>query len=111
MEAGREGRHIFKDSATDVLWMIGFGFLGYFLRQYDYPMGPMILGMILGPLMDLSFRRALITVHGSYPALFLDLVSHPISLSLTLFIVLALYLQARRNRAAKREQAASNGAE
>jgi putative tricarboxylic transport membrane protein len=55
------GTYAIQNSATDVLWMLGFGVFGYFLKSYGYEVGPIVLGMILGPLMDASYRRAMIS--------------------------------------------------
>jgi putative tricarboxylic transport membrane protein len=55
------GTYAIQNSATDVLWMLGFGIFGYFLKAYGYQVGPVVLGMILGPLMDASYRRAMIS--------------------------------------------------
>ncbi len=92
------GSYSIQNNLTDVYWMIGFGFFGYLLRQYGYPLGPMVLGMILGPLMDINFRRALISVHGDVGAFTKSLITNPISLVLTLGIVIALAIQVRRRK-------------
>jgi len=55
------GTFAIQNSATDVLWMLGFGLFGYFLKLYGFEVGPVVLGMILGPLMDASYRRAMIS--------------------------------------------------
>jgi putative tricarboxylic transport membrane protein len=55
------GTYAIQNSATDVLWMLGFGIFGYFLKTYGFEVGPVVLGMILGPLMDASYRRAMIS--------------------------------------------------
>jgi putative tricarboxylic transport membrane protein len=36
-----------------------FGFLGYLMRRYDYPVAPMVVGLILGPMAEAQLRRAL----------------------------------------------------
>lgn len=55
------GAYAINNSIVDVYWMLGFGVFGYFLKMYGYPVGPVILGMILGPLMDRSYRQAMIS--------------------------------------------------
>ncbi|WP_126429054.1 tripartite tricarboxylate transporter permease [Brevibacillus marinus] len=60
--------------------LVGFGIAGYFMRKYDYPGAPMILGLVLGPLMEQSLRQSLIMSNGSYAILF----TRPISLVLLL---------------------------
>jgi putative tricarboxylic transport membrane protein len=48
----------------DVWTMIGFGVLGYVLRQYNYPMAPFVLGIVLGDLLDKNLRRGLVLSDG-----------------------------------------------
>jgi len=55
------GAYAINNSITDVYWMLGFGVFGYFLKMYGFPVAPVILGMILGPLMDRSYRQAMLS--------------------------------------------------
>lgn len=43
----------------DCYALIFFGFVGYLLQKGDYPMPPLILGFVLGSIMELNLRRAL----------------------------------------------------
>ncbi|MDQ7859631.1 MAG: tripartite tricarboxylate transporter permease [Armatimonadota bacterium] len=83
------GTYAIQNNVYDVFWMIGFGVLGYFMKLGDYPVGPMVLGVILGPLADINFRRAVISVHGSLPAFVAEIVRNPISLVLALLLLSA----------------------
>jgi putative tricarboxylic transport membrane protein len=49
----------------DVWVMVAFGILGYVMRRMRYPMAPLVLGIILGDLLDKSLRRGLIVSDGS----------------------------------------------
>ncbi|MBT8410571.1 MAG: tripartite tricarboxylate transporter permease, partial [Octadecabacter sp.] len=49
----------------DVWLIIGFGVGGYLLRKADYPMAPLVLALVLGPLMEKSFRQTLIAEQGN----------------------------------------------
>jgi putative tricarboxylic transport membrane protein len=84
------GAYAINNSLTDVWWAVGFGILGYVLRVYGYQLGPVVLGVILGPIVESNFRRTMITVHESWTGFALELVSHPITLLLTLGIVLSV---------------------
>jgi putative tricarboxylic transport membrane protein len=53
------GVYSVANSVVDVLIMYAIGVLGFFLRRYDFPVGPVVLGVILGPLLEAQFRRAL----------------------------------------------------
>lgn len=66
----------------DVMIIIVFGILAYFLRRMNFQLVPILLGIVLGPLAEINFRRALILSNGS-----LDIfVKRPISL---IFILIA----------------------
>jgi putative tricarboxylic transport membrane protein len=84
------GAYAINNSMTDVYWMLAFGLLGYLLRSYGFELGPVILGVILGPLLDASYRRAMISVQDSPAAFLLELVRHPITLALTLGVALTI---------------------
>lgn len=55
------GAFAVNNAITDVYWMLGFGVLGYFMRHYGYPPGPVILGVILSRLLEDIWRRAIIS--------------------------------------------------
>ena len=48
-----------KLSMFDIYLMFGFGVLGLCMRKVDIPIGPMVLGVILGNMLDQNFRRAM----------------------------------------------------
>lgn len=70
----------------DVWVMLGFGLLGFALREMDYPMAPLVLGMVLGDLLDKNFRRAMVLSDGSLEPLF----TRPISAVLALLTVIVV---------------------
>ncbi|MCH7477744.1 MAG: tripartite tricarboxylate transporter permease [SAR324 cluster bacterium] len=69
----------------DVWLMVLFGVCGYILRKLNYPMAPMVLAIVLGPLAEPALRQSLIGSHGSL-AIF---VQRPLSL---MFLLLAVFL-------------------
>jgi putative tricarboxylic transport membrane protein len=70
------------------VWMImGFGLAAFVLRKCDYPMAPLVLALVLGPLMERSMRQALISAQGDVTTF----VTRPISATL-LAVSLALFL-------------------
>jgi putative tricarboxylic transport membrane protein len=48
-----------KMSMFDIYLMFGFGVLGLCMRKVDIPIGPLVLGVILGNMLDQNFRRAM----------------------------------------------------
>ncbi len=67
----------------DVWLILVFGVVGYILRKADYPLAPLVLALVLGPVMERSFRQALIAAQGD-PTTF---VTRPLSAT---FIALAV---------------------
>ena len=59
------------------------------LRVIDYPMPPLILGFILGGMMEKNLRRALIINDGSYSFLW----ERPISLTLFIIMIIIILIQ------------------
>ena len=87
------GTYTIQNNYVDVYWMLGFGIFGYLLKMYGFQVAPIILGVILGPLMDMSYRRAVMSCEKSLPAFFLDLVANPLSCILTVSVLLMLLNQ------------------
>lgn len=86
----------------DLTLMAIFGIIGYLLRKQGVPMAPLILGFVLGDIMEQNLRRALAITNGDVGIL----VESPISISLWVLAVLMLVvpplLRLRRRRAAVR---------
>lgn len=55
--------------ASDLVVVLVLGILGFLMRRYDYPLAPVVLGIVLGPLIDNNFRRAMIMTDGSLVAI------------------------------------------
>ena len=48
-----------KPSPVELGMLTGFGILGYLMRRYDFPIAPVVVGLILGPVAESQLRRAL----------------------------------------------------
>jgi len=57
-------------SAFELGVLLVFGLLGYGLRRFDYPLAPVVVGLILGPMAEQQLRRALAISQGDPSALF-----------------------------------------
>lgn len=53
-------------SMFDVYVAVALGFIGYCMRKYEYPVAPALIAIILGPLAEANYCRALMLSHGSY---------------------------------------------
>ncbi|RAI02217.1 hypothetical protein DLJ53_12690 [Acuticoccus sediminis] len=96
------GVYSVNNSPFDVMTVIVFGVLGYLMNAFGYPTAPMLMGFILGPMLEQHFRRALLFSRGDI----LTFVERPISgafLLVTVVLVASLALPMLR---AKRKLAA-----
>jgi putative tricarboxylic transport membrane protein len=75
-----------SNSIEDAWLLVGFGALGWLMKRFDWPMPPMILGLVLSPLFETSLRQSLTMSLGN-PMIF---VSRPLSAALLAFAALAL---------------------
>ncbi len=75
-------------SWMDLLIMIVIGLAGYVMRVYDFPVAPVVIGLILGPMAETQLRRALSISQGDL----LALVGTPISATLMITAVAMLFL-------------------
>ena len=87
------GAYAINNNPVDVYWMLGFGLLGYFLKMYGFQVGPVILGMILGPIMDRSYRQAMMSTGNDVGLFFTEFVTTPLSLILVLCVALTVVSQ------------------
>lgn len=87
------GAYAIENNPVHVYWALLFGVAGYLLKLYGFAMGPIILGAILGPMIDDNYRRAMSGARGDWGDFMLNLVTNPISLVLTLFLFSMLLSQ------------------
>ena len=80
------GAYAVSLSYLDVYIMLVAGLVGYVLRRFGFPLAPMVLAVILGPLADENFRRALVVFEGR--SVWSVLVDNPVG---TLLLVIVLY--------------------
>jgi len=73
------GVYFVRGNPFDLLITVLAGILGFFLRRQGFPMPPLVIGMVLGPTLEISLRQGLIITDGSFMAFFTD---HPIALFL-----------------------------
>jgi putative tricarboxylic transport membrane protein len=79
------GAYSIRNSMFDVWTAILFGLIGFLMKKKAWPVAPLILGFILGPMLEQHFRASLQGSGGSLTVFF----EHPISL---VFIVLGVVL-------------------
>ena len=79
------GVYSINNSSFDVLLTFIFGIVGFWFNRHGFPSAPLLLGFVLGPMLEENFRRALLLANGDL----LTFVQRPVSL---LFLVITLVL-------------------
>lgn len=84
------GAYSMRNSLLDVAVTAGFGVVGFVLRRLDLPIVPIVLGMVLGGIMETRLRTAMVRVDGP-----LDFVNRPVAAILfgLILLVIALHLR------------------
>jgi putative tricarboxylic transport membrane protein len=81
------GAYAIQQSVLDIWIMFISGVIGFFLTKYGFPISPVALGLILGPIMEQSFGLTMIMFHGN----FLLILTRPLAIvffALTIFSIL-----------------------
>lgn len=85
------GSFAINNSLSSIVVMLGMGVVGYILQRGQYPISPIILGMILGPMLEKNLLSSMIKSDGNL----LAFVERPVSMVLASFFVLVVLLQVR----------------
>lgn len=80
------GSFAVKNSLFGVGIMLTFGIIGYFMRKLKFPISPVVLALVLGPMAEASLRRSLILSGGSW----MIFVQRPITLVLLIVTVVSV---------------------
>ena len=88
------GAFAMRGNVFDVYCTLFFGILGYVMMRYDYPLSPILLALILGPMAEANLRRALVISNGDFNILF----SRPIAVGLMILAVISLVLAIRGHK-------------
>ncbi len=86
-----------KASVVELSMLFVFGFLGFLMRRYDYPVAPMVVGLILGPMAEAQLRRALQISLGD-PMILLENPGSAILLGLAFIGLIAPFVMNGLNR-------------
>jgi len=102
------GSYSMRNSFFDVFLTLAFGVIGYLFQRYGFPLPPILLALILGPMAESNLRRELVISQGS-PAIFLQ---QPIALFLMGLAVISLLMAyVSQRKVAKRVAAAASETE
>lgn len=81
------GSYAIRNSIFDIYIMLFFGVVGYIFENLNIPLAPMVLGIILGPMIEDNLRVGLIKTGGNY----LPFLTNPISAVLVLLIIFTFF--------------------
>lgn len=80
------GSYAINNNLFDVVIMLVAGIIGYYMQKFDFPASPVVLAIILGPMVESQFRRALTLSNGNYDIFY----TRPITLILLILSLLTL---------------------
>jgi putative tricarboxylic transport membrane protein len=99
------GAYIGQNNATELLMLVGLGVMAMILRFADYPLAPLLIGFILGRMLEDNFARSMQLYRG--PEFILE---RPMTLGLmVLALILVLLPSYRARRARKRAEGVADG--
>ncbi|XEC95646.1 tripartite tricarboxylate transporter permease [Paenibacillus tarimensis] len=76
------GVYAVQFTTFDLMLLIGCGVFGYLFMKHDFPLAPLVLGLVLGPMIENNMRRALTISNGD----FMIFLQKPVSL---VFLIIA----------------------
>ncbi len=92
-----------NNNLIDVWIMFIFGFLGYALEKYGFPLTPLVLGIILGPIAEKAFFKGMMIYNSFWPFL-----TRPIAGTLMFFAILSCLYPTIRDMIQRRKATASH---
>ncbi|MBS1302596.1 tripartite tricarboxylate transporter permease [Loktanella sp. SALINAS62] len=99
------GSYLGQNNSTELLILVGFGIVATILRFADYPLAPLLIGFILGVMLENNFARAMQLYRG-----FDFIVERPMTLGLLVLAALLVILPSFRSyRARKRAEGVADG--
>lgn len=97
------GVYSLTNDVTKLWVMLFFGVLGYALRKLDFPLPPLLLGVVLGDMMEMAFRQSLALSKGSWLIFFERPISSVLMMALAITIVYQIYAIMKHGAYKKRE--------
>jgi putative tricarboxylic transport membrane protein len=98
---GLLGAYSLNNSLFDMRMALILGFIGYLFRRFGVPNTPLVLGVILGPVLEIQFRQAIQLSNGDYSILIAGLLPKVIYLGLILVTFLPNIINLLKKRATK----------
>lgn len=90
------GSYALRNSMLDVLTMTAAGILAYFMKRWGYPVLPMLLALILGPILETQFRMSLIISFGDPAIFFTSPISAVLIGTAVVFVTIMVWTEVRQ---------------
>jgi putative tricarboxylic transport membrane protein len=97
-----------RSNVTDLWLVIAFGFVGYAFERLRFPVAPLVLGVILGPLAEEAFMNSMISFANDWTIFFTRPISGTVMAIVALTLLLPLISQIRRRAAPDPDPVASS---
>lgn len=92
------GAYATNNRMFDVWTLLAFGALGHVMNRFDYPLPPLILGFILGPVIEENLRSALMSSRGAIMPFFERPVTAFFLCAICLYVAVTVVVSAKRHR-------------
>ena len=89
------GAYSINQSMFDIMTLILFGIIGYFVRRWHYSAGAFIIGFVLGPIWERAFDQSMVLSDGSF-MIFIESPISAVLLALALFSGICIAMTRRR---------------
>lgn len=103
------GSYALQRQFVDVIFAIGFGVLGYYMRRYHIPLVPLILGLLLGDLVERAFFQSLQVFDRGMAIFFVRPISLILVLITVAIFVLPVITTHRRSKASRKHEEVEAG--
>lgn len=102
------GSYAIQFSFFDVGLALVFGVIGYFMRYYGYPLSPVMIALILGPIAEQNFCRSLMISKGSFAIFFKSPICDTFLVLAVISLVFALYQRRKQYLTDQADKSASH---
>ena len=85
------GAFAMNNRVFDIWSILFFGLVGYGLYKFKFPSAPLVLGFVLGNLLEINFRRGAMSTYGNFGAFFTQPISGTVFALTVLFIAYNIY--------------------
>jgi putative tricarboxylic transport membrane protein len=93
------GAYSEHNNLTDLWMIVVFGVVGYLFERFRFPIAPMVLGAILGPVAETAFQTSMISYRNDWTVFFTRPVSGAVMVLSAIALLYPFYARARRKRA------------